>query len=321
MINAIKQQLVNHLKNLHGFSTPQKIVVLSADDYGNIRLASKAARDKIFAAGLQPTVNFDYYDALENAEDLDALYETLLSVKDQKGKAAILTAFCLVENLDFNAMREEGFTTVRYQKVKDFFAETPGYENTWALWESGIKAGLIEPQFHGRAHFNKTIIQQALDQKDQKLIAALEAHCLAALDHLNTPTAGYTSAFDMQQASEITALKEEILLGLQTFDQMYHQPAIHFNACGSTGYNDALNETLAQQGIQFLDTSRTKKNHLGNGQYGKTIHAVTGDKNAYQQTLLIRNCFFEPTDERGIDWVSFTTQQVAAAFRLHKPAI
>ncbi|MFZ4057671.1 MAG: hypothetical protein ACOYKE_06005, partial [Ferruginibacter sp.] len=24
---------------------------------------------------------------------------------------------------------------------------------------------------------------------------------------------------------------------------------------------------------------------------------------------------------RGIDWVSFTTQQVAAAFRLHKPAI
>ena len=36
---------------------------------------------------------------------------------------------------------------------------------------------------------------------------------------------------------------------------------------------------------------------------------------------MVRNVVFEPTEDRGIDWVSFTMKQIETAFRWNKPAI
>jgi hypothetical protein len=36
---------------------------------------------------------------------------------------------------------------------------------------------------------------------------------------------------------------------------------------------------------------------------------------------MVRNVVFEPTEERGIDWVDFTLKQIENAFRWDKPAI
>jgi hypothetical protein len=40
----MKQNLILNLKNLVGWRTKRKIVVISVDDYGNVRLDSKKAR-------------------------------------------------------------------------------------------------------------------------------------------------------------------------------------------------------------------------------------------------------------------------------------
>jgi hypothetical protein len=37
-------------------------------------------------------------------------------------------------------------------------------------------------------------------------------------------------------------------------------------------------------------------------------------------TELVRNVVFEPTHNRGFNWVDFTFKQVEAAFRMNKPA-
>ena len=53
---------------------------------------------------------------------------------------------------------------------------------------------------------------------------------------------------------------------------------------------------------------------------GSKTFNYTGKKNQLGQTYLVRNCVFEPTENRGLDWVAFCMQQIAAAFRWNLPA-
>ena len=63
----IKTTIFNHLKNIPGWRTNRKILVFSVDDYGNVRLDSKIARDNLTKAGLQNKSYFDQYDSLESS--------------------------------------------------------------------------------------------------------------------------------------------------------------------------------------------------------------------------------------------------------------
>ena len=49
MLNIIKQ----NAKNIVGWKTKRKIIVLSVDDYGNVRLASREARKTLDKAGIK----------------------------------------------------------------------------------------------------------------------------------------------------------------------------------------------------------------------------------------------------------------------------
>lgn len=59
----------NHLKNLIGWRTNRKIVVFSIDDYGNVRLNSKKARENLDKAGLKVLSSFNAYNSIETKED------------------------------------------------------------------------------------------------------------------------------------------------------------------------------------------------------------------------------------------------------------
>lgn len=43
----IKQYLLDNLKNLRGWRTPRKLVAFAVDDYCNVRLASRKARERL----------------------------------------------------------------------------------------------------------------------------------------------------------------------------------------------------------------------------------------------------------------------------------
>jgi hypothetical protein len=90
MFDSIKQDI----KNIIGWRTKRKLVVFSVDDYGNIRIDSKLARQNLDAAGIKCHNRFDKYDTLENTADLDALFQVLDSVKDAKGNPGCTRQFC-----------------------------------------------------------------------------------------------------------------------------------------------------------------------------------------------------------------------------------
>ncbi len=317
----IKTTVSLNIKNVIGWKTRRKIVVFSVDDYGNVRLHSKAARDKMFAAGLKPIVRYDVYDALETADDLTALYDTLSAVKDKNGQHAVFTAFTICANIDFEKMMDTGYSNYYYEELPVTFSKLQGYGNVWPLWKEGIQKRLLLPQFHGREHLNIKILMDNLHKKNNDFFISLSNRSYAAIGNLLPAEMDYTAAFDFQDAAENSNLKTVAAEGLDIFKKLFGYTATHFNPCGSFGYSHVLEPVLKNGGIKFIDTARFKKEHLGGDAYGPRVFNYTGKKNECGQTLLVRNCVFEPTEDRGIDWVSFCMKQIDAAFRWNQPAV
>ncbi len=59
-------------------------------------------------------------------------------------------------NPDFEKIKESGFETFFHEH---FFDSYKRYHNQdlQSTWEEGIKAGLIQPQFHAREHLNVSL--------------------------------------------------------------------------------------------------------------------------------------------------------------------
>ena len=97
----MKQFLANHLKNISGWKTNRKLLAFAVDDYGNVRLHNKTAKENLIKSGVKLNSRFDHLDALDTREDYEMLFEVLGSVKDINGNQAILTPYALPCNADY----------------------------------------------------------------------------------------------------------------------------------------------------------------------------------------------------------------------------
>ncbi|MDI9257697.1 hypothetical protein [Flavobacterium sedimenticola] len=318
----MKQFLLNHIKNLYGWKTNRKIVVFSVDDYGNVRLDSKQALERMTQAGLKAKSRFDRFDTLETKEDLEMLYDTLTSVKDKHGHYAVFTPFALSSNIDFEQMAAEGYEVFRheslpvtYQKLSQ--QQAKAYEGTWNLWQEGIAKGLMKPQFHGREHLNLKVFTEKLARKDSDILTALQNRSYAAQSTNPYPTINYTAAFDFWDPIENKALYDIVKDGLSMFEAVYGYKAEHFMPPTSK-ISEAILNQLGALDIRFVDRGLLHKQHEGFGKYKTTVN-FTGKRSNGNLTVMVRNVVFEPTENDNA--VAQAMQSIEAAFRLHQPAI
>jgi hypothetical protein len=320
LVGTLKETLAVNIKNIVGWKTKRKIVVFSVDDYGNVQLDSREARDKLFVTGLKTITRFDQFDALETPGDLEALFETLSAVKDQSNRPAVFTAFSVCANIDFERMRETGCSTYYYEELPDTFDKLTGYTGAWQLWKQGMKDRLLSPQFHGREHLNVKVLMEGLRKKNPVIMNCFDSRSYTAIADTGYPTIDFSAALDFYHFDENDELKRIAADGLNLFEKVFGYRATNFTPCGSNGYSSALDPVLQAGGIKYIDTSRFKADHLGEGKFEKKVFNYTGKKNQLGQSYLVRNCVFEPTDVRGIDWVAFCMKQIEAAFRWNMPA-
>ena len=315
MIDTLKQ----HLKNIVGWKTKRKIVVITVDDYGAIRTASKKARDNMTKSGLKMISHHDQYDALENEEDLLALFDVLSSVKDKHGNHAVITAFALSANIDFEKVIKSNYTKFYYELLPQTFSKLSGYDNVYKLWKEGIDKKLMIPQFHGREHLNLYIFKKLLLEKDKQLMININNRSYSSIDDSRFPTISFTAAFDFYEMQENDEFKEIIIDGLKAFEKVYGFRASHFNAPGASEHH-ILHQTLAENGIKYMNQLLIKPEHQGKGKYKRIVN-YTGKKTKANQTILVRNVVFEPVMRKDIDWVAYTLKLIDIAFKWHKPAI
>ncbi len=320
MLNQIKQDA----KNLIGWRTRRKVLVFSVDDYGNVRLASKQAREELDQSGLKAISRFDAYDTLENREDLEMLYAVLDSVRDKNGKGAVFTTYALPCNIDFEQMAEEDYSQYHFELLPQTFEklavlDPASYEGAWNLLKEGISGGFLVPQFHGREHFNLKVFEDRLHRKDKELISSLKSRSLASLSNLDHESPGYTSAFGFREFSENLEFEPIIKEGLDAFEKVYSYRAVNFTPPGGSEHK-IVHSYASHHGISYVDVPMIKKEHQGKGKFQSRFY-YTGKKNADGITYMVRNVVFEPTEMDGNDAVNLAMKQIEAAFRWNRPAI
>jgi hypothetical protein len=324
LLKNIKNSVLLNAKNLVGWRTNRKIVVFSVDDYGNVRLSSKQARENMNREGLEINSRFDAFDTLETRRDLEMLYDVLTSVKDRNERHAVFTTFALPCNINFEKMAETGYRHYFYELLPETFEklsiqQPSAYEGAWKLLSEGIKKELIVPLFHGREHLNLKVFEEKLGKKDHELLIALKNRSYTSITSSGYKTISPTAAFDFWEFEENSRFVEIINEGLEAFKKVYGYKPNHFNPPGGREH-PAIHKTLKENGVKFIDTPLVKEEHQGRGKY-KRVFNYTGKRNDWGQIYLVRNVVFEPTVNRGVDWVSFAIKQIEAAFRWNRPAI
>jgi len=318
----MKQNILNNVKNIYGWKTNRKLVVISVDDYGNVRLDSKAARENMKKSGLNLDSRFDKYDTLETREDLEALYDVLSSVKDKNDHPAVFTPFALSSNIDFEAMASDNFQEYIYELLPQTFQKLSNrqplaYSGAWELWKEGIDKGLMKPQYHGREHFNLRLFKGKLKKRDRHLLISLKNNSNIGLKSVGFENIKYTAAFGYSSLDEIAALKDIAIDGVKNFQQVYGYNPCHFMAPTANVHGDVVS-ALKPHGIVAYDRGIVFKEYQGKGKY-KTKYNYTGKRNKDGQIILVRNVVFEPTSDSSIH-VDQALAQVAAAFYWNKPA-
>lgn len=317
----IKQKIANHLKNIPGWRTKRKLVVISVDDYGNVRLDSKKARENMNKVGLKMNSRFDALDTLETREDLEALYEVLSSVKDKNENSATFTPYSLSCNIDFEAMVDNNYSEYVSEILpitfeKNALKDSKAYSGAWKLWQEGIEKGLMKPQFHGREHFNLHIFNDLLIKQDQDFLKVIKQNSYVSVPSHKNYKNGWTAAYSFDQIKETEPFLNNVTEGLKAFKEVYGYDSKVFTPPAQQ-FPLHLELELRDLGVLYIDRPRSLNRHLGNGQFQMEKHKLGGGADIIE---LVRNVVFEPTHNRGINWVDFTFKQVEAAFRMNKPA-
>jgi len=312
------------LKNLAGTRFPDKYVVLSFDDYGNVRTDSRKALDTIRTSSAASLDQFDEFDAVETVGDLEALYGVLTSVKDSEGRPAVVTTYTNSANPDFEQIRKhlDGFYPEPIEKTFErLAAEQPqAYDGAWNLLFEGIGHGLISPQFHGREHLNLAVFNALLDQRDPSLMACLATRSICGLSPGSEfEGVNFTASYAVVDGSETEEHREIISDGLGLFRRAFGFASITFTPPAGQ-ISPKQYPFLESLGILAIDKSQRCIRRISADRTVREVN-ILGPSRRHRHLNLVRNVVFEPGKRMFSDPVGHALLQIEAAFRWKKPAI
>lgn len=318
---SFKQKIAKNYINARGWRTNRKLLLIESDDWGAIRMPSKESFNRIKSENIPvDKLHIDAVDSLESSEDLTCLFETLCSFKDINNNFAVLTAYSVVANPDFEKIVVHDKKDYLYEIVTDTYHKYLQTAPTFDLILQGIQENVYKPQFHGREHIHVKRYMEAINSKSLKEKIAFNEKAIIS-SHMENDIFNYKknyfAAFDYDSEDELYDINIILKDGLKLFEELFGYKSISFTAQGSV-WGDGILETLDSCGIKLIGGQQLYPNENGNQ---KTINKVWGKKNRLGQIHWRRNCTFEPARNQDYDWVSRTLQEIAIAFRWGKPAV
>jgi hypothetical protein len=316
------KNLFHYLQNIPGWRSQRKIVVLESDDWGSIRMSSKANFDSLLSMGIRvDKCPYNSNDALESNDDLELLFNALTSVKDKNGNSAVITANTIVANPDFQKIRDCNFEEYHNEILTETLKKYSKHDRVFSLYGEGIRNKIFVPQLHGREHLNISRWMNALRSGSFETRVAFDHGIFGISKNITTedrknfmPALDYDTEHERQMKLEV--LKE----GAGIFKDMFGYFSKSFIAPSYT-WDAKLERGLKALNILFLQGITFQKQPIiGDSKYKKIYHYL-GQKNSYGQVFLVRNAFFEPSLEPNKDWLRDCLNRISIAFHLHKPAI
>lgn len=313
----LKKRIIKNYVNFRGKSLyGRKIVLIESDDWGSIRMPSRAVYNKLVQSGLQiDNVYFDKYDSLESEDDLTELFDVLTSVKDSNGRNAIIAPYTLSANPNYEKIQEYNFEQYFYEPVIETYLRHPHTEHAFPIIKQGIKQGIWDPQFHGREHVNVRRWLKACQRNNTNTKIAFEEHAFVAMAF---PQDLYCfPAFDYDDEKEFCEIKKIISEGIDLFKQLYNVSPISIcPPCGMMNKN--VFQIAVDKGIRLLPGQLFT--HKRSGDY-KKIDYFWGEKYGDKSIFYRRNCKFEPSNHLNPDPVNSCLEEIDLAFKWGKPAV
>ena len=310
----------HYARNVLGWSSNKKIIVIESDDWGSIRMPSIQAFNILNQHGLDSSgysLRYNQFDTLADKNDLALLFEVLSSFYDICGNHPVITALSVVANPDFTKIHESDFNEYHYEPFTKTLESYYCSDTPFFLWLEGIQKKLFLPQFHGREHLNVAVWMQALKQNNIEARIAFGQGCWG-FNNKHAHGIKYQAAFDLDSLHQLHFQSEIIKDGLRLFEQLFGYRASYFVPPNGP-FNNQLEVTADSEGIRFMFSEKIQFEPLGEGKTKKRFH-YPGQQNNHGQYYLSRNCFFEQS-EPGKDWVDSCLNDINIAFKFHKPAV
>jgi hypothetical protein len=318
--------VIAKLKNLaytiRGWSTNQKIVVFESDDWGTIRMASKTAKVKLTKDIGQADNNpFNELDILESSNDFDALFTVLEKFKDKNNRPPIITANTIMANPDFSKIKASAFEAYHYELFTETYRKYWPTNETFKYFQKGIERRYLQPQFHGREHVNVQQWLKGLRSGNNTILKAFDQQVFG-LDFKvpNAKRPNFMATYDVEALPDLNEVNAAIVDGLSLFTKTFGFSS-RSSVAPAVVWHPDTELVLANAGVKFLQGYIIQNvPTIGGRTYLKEYH-YHGERNKYQQKYLVRNCYFEPSTNRNMDWVDKCLSQISNAFLFKKPAI
>ena len=319
---SLKRTITHNLLNIPGWRTRRRILVIESDDWGSIRMPSREVYEEMLKRGLRVDRDpYCRYDNLATAEDLEALFDVLGSVRDKNGRPAVLTANAVVANPVFDKIKESGFNEYFYEPFTETLKRYPKHDGAFEMWRQGMAAGLFHPQFHGREHLNVRKWLDVLKSGEDATCFAFEKGTFGLTSAVSpTIEKGYMGAFDSCEPEDLAYYKQSISEGLNLFETMFDYRSESFIATTYT-WSPGIEPYLLEGGVKYLQGMVTQRVPLDGGtRFTHKKNNFTGRRSPIGLTYVTRNCFFEPSQLK-VDSVADCMNRIAIAFRWGKPAV
>ena len=318
----IKSKVVHSLSSFPGFKTNRKIVVIESDDWGSVRMPSREVYDYLIRHGHRvDNLSFNRFDSLACETDLSLLFDVLHSVKDKNNNPAIITANTIVTNPDFLKIKASDYQRYYYEPFTETLKHYSSHQGSFKLWQEGISAGVFRPQFHGREHLNVTRWMKALQNDTGKARFACDLGLFDFSESTQVSENTYVDALNFENVNELNFQKESISDGLNMFEEIFGYKSATFIAPCYI-WSPELEPVLASKDVRGIQGSwyQLQPSVGTNTKFKKKFHYL-GQKNKNNQSYLVRNVYFEPSENPQFDWISDVLQRVKFAFLWHKPVI
>lgn len=318
---TFKQTLAKNYINARGWRTKRKLLLIESDDWGAIRMPDKKTYDYFLSKNIPVDKHyFDKNDSLESAEDLELLYDVLSSFKDIQGNPAVITAFSVVANPDFEKIEACKRQEYHYELITETYKRHQHTEKSFGLFLEGAQKRFLYPQFHGREHLHTIRWMEAVNSNSQKEKIAFEHRAFIGASKTNDVyhyPLGYMAAFNWSHVSETEIQKDIIADGLKLFKQLFGFESISFVPSQSIAGNQ-ISRVLFDHGVKLIIGQQL---HPQGNNNTRIVNHNWGSKNEIGQVYWRRNCTFEPSRNQDYDWVNRTLKEIEIAFRWGKPAV
>ncbi len=316
----IKDIIKRNVSNISGWRTNRKIVVIESDDWGSIRMPSKETYQSLLKSGIKvDKCPYNRYDSLESENDLNRLFDVLVSFKDLNGNHPVITANAIMTNPDFEKIRASNFNNYYCETFTETLKKHPKHTKSFEIWIKGKELGVFYPQLHGKEHLNINRWMEGLRKGLPETRLAFD-HGLFGLSTTITSEKrrSYLASFDYDNIEQYPEIQQTIIDAGNMFKSIFGYKSESFIA-PNYFWDNKVEEALNKIGIKIIQGSKVQNLPIAIG--GGHLRHTTGELNNLNQLYTVRNCVFEPSINGTSKELDNCLAQIKTSFFWGKPAI